>query len=1406
MDGSKRVIDVAKDIPQPINATTPENKVWTEEHLDAWLLKQEQTAKKTVASFEAQARTDFAHIENDKKTTIDQPTNNRILTLLNRAEHAYKTFTNRIETIRKDRAETKAINTLFANLHKVEYGDPELAIKMLLEATERIKNSPKFKEEKIFSDFSSMESRYFSRFVENRLNISDSDPNKTEKIEETYHQISSLGPEQLLDPSNYKSGVFIEMHGLGRNLLERITKAIPNEEDRLTYLKTHNLDDLLLKETSTPEERSQIVNTCVEKKIGRQLVLYGEQRAIIGHLQKLDTHTLSDASKQQLFDDLITVSAKNPDVKSWAFCVFHAPELFTQNFHTMSPEQKNTLEISLRNIDVSSAEIAHTLMRLKTETGLSLEQLPEGSKANGFFHLLTNRQQTEVWENQFTHFPDLSNNFVPFFNQFSAGNPKTHTNTFVDLVLAIPEKHKKELPPRIAGEALGYLLINKPNATEQIEELRSFPIDWGTVITALIHSVPEDRFKKASMEQKPLFSKEILLEFQKEKDVVFDSIYKKVVDRSIYVLSADLLNELHEIIGIPNINKLMDSLAQYALSDKSIDSPSKHPDNKLMRLLELFKNLPEAYHEACEKKIEEIGKEKLLTIAMNELNIPTIVQLVMNPKLDVNAYFTQLDGARKTKFLEKIIGLSHDFSDVFLKKVLPVIQEGKNLLLSYSENKALSKSSFSTLTSLDKLVPLSEEDFTLLIDEIAKMGDGVNTITGLFSHFAQKKDLLRAGLEQNSNILFAQAIVTKDTALIGSLEPYLKNPDWKHIGSLISNSFNLVDIAQFNPTQPELKDQIPWGKPLEQLKKTQQIAKREVHCPWRTELIPLVKHATTHELLSMDKTEDGELFTNFVQEFGAFNLPKVFELFITVKRTPTIEELSEKHKKWISDCLGEKAITKAQNPEALLNGLRKFQKDLQGGILLDRIPEGLETELGQEIFNAIRGSTKWARYDELGSLIQSWKETSKNNPDASKVAKGYVEKSYEIATVGESLLTDTEQQSQREKLLENKELQITLKRVMDTYRAGIQIKDLSAWWSEKQKNILDKWRMDLEKTQVKQSQATSDVARNSMQKNIDRLQTQIDELLAIKAPSDTEEPSIAAFLETIARVKKEELGSALQELSAFHMNRVATGDWSEQMRNTVLDSTSVTPSTVERVGDFLTQYVAEHYLNKEQEKHDHTQHTPFTPELTNSLLTAWQLKSDIKKHPIMQTTEKLHALDKGEVLQKKISVSFVPAKGLMRIFAGDVGDACYTSRYAELAGGKHKHLTSVLMVTNRGKGDERIEGSVLFIESETTEGESVLIVRANNPRENLLGKVDPDSLVEASLLYAKEMAQARGIKKTSVIRDQATAASSNRGSVAAYYQTKFAKSPSLTLTNTEETNFNGYDIWNPSSGHPAVEI
>jgi len=308
--------------------------------------------------------------------------------------------------------------------------------------------------------------------------------------------------------------------------------------------------------------------------------------------------------------------------------------------------------------------------------------------------------------------------------------------------------------------------------------------------------------------------------------------------------------------------------------------------------------------------------------------------------------------------------------------------------------------------------------------------------------------------------------------------------------------------------------------------------------------------------------------------------------------------------------------------------------------------------------------------------------------------------------------------------------------------------------------------------------------------------------------TEKDDKNLVECMEQIHALHIDELDPLLFELSAMHLDKVAIGDWAASIREMTKDTDLITPDRVDNVAQFLQQYVHEHYLNKNQVDHDHTQHVPFSKELTESLRSVWGLKGDVRKNPIIQTGEKLRAVDKGKVLDKKIPVTFVPVKGLMRIFAGDIGDACYTSRYDELASGQHEGITAVLMVTNRGKAEERMEGSMLLIETTQIKIDTTnpaLVVRANNPRENLLGKVDPDGLVEASLEYARATAKERDINMVGVVHDHASAASSNRSHVAEYYQKHFSAERPLTLVNTEETNFNGYNIWN-SAAHPVVRI
>jgi hypothetical protein len=174
--------------------------------------------------------------------------------------------------------------------------------------------------------------------------------------------------------------------------------------------------------------------------------------------------------------------------------------------------------------------------------------------------------------------------------------------------------------------------------------------------------------------------------------------------------------------------------------------------------------------------------------------------------------------------------------------------------------------------------------------------------------------------------------------------------------------------------------------------------------------------------------------------------------------------------------------------------------------------------------------------------------------------------------------------------------------------------------------------------------------------------------------------------------------------------------------------------------------------------------------------------------------------------EKTVSVSLVPARGLLRTFAGDVADACYTSRHDELAEGKYGKLTAYVFVTGRGTPKERIRGSVLAIEAERPDGAPVLVVRANNPQESFIQRVDPAALVELTLGEMRKLGERLGVEEVVVPRDPASTSSSNRPAVSKHYRRRYAGSARVALKKAEETEFNGYPNWNAAGHHPVVSI
>lgn len=189
--------------------------------------------------------------------------------------------------------------------------------------------------------------------------------------------------------------------------------------------------------------------------------------------------------------------------------------------------------------------------------------------------------------------------------------------------------------------------------------------------------------------------------------------------------------------------------------------------------------------------------------------------------------------------------------------------------------------------------------------------------------------------------------------------------------------------------------------------------------------------------------------------------------------------------------------------------------------------------------------------------------------------------------------------------------------------------------------------------------------------------------------------------------------------------------------------------------------------------------------------------------------------------QRTMAVSLVPVTGLLRIFSGNFGDACYTSQYDQLAGSADLlDVHAWVHVTNRGKPKETMAGSLLGIEALSVQDNiPTLMARAHNPQENLIQSVDEAALVVGSLrevvntarrLCNQRMAQdpvnANTRQYVVVPFDKATASSTNRPGVRAVYEKMFKDCNKIALHKTAATEFNGYTNYDASGSNACVLI
>lgn len=159
--------------------------------------------------------------------------------------------------------------------------------------------------------------------------------------------------------------------------------------------------------------------------------------------------------------------------------------------------------------------------------------------------------------------------------------------------------------------------------------------------------------------------------------------------------------------------------------------------------------------------------------------------------------------------------------------------------------------------------------------------------------------------------------------------------------------------------------------------------------------------------------------------------------------------------------------------------------------------------------------------------------------------------------------------------------------------------------------------------------------------------------------------------------------------------------------------------------------------------------------------------------------------------KETIDVTFVPDRGLAMELSGYVADACWTQEASITR--RFPQVTAVIMKRPlQGSPVGRLIGSLLLIETESTDGDKVLVMRGINPIENQINKMDGAAFLDAAVSYCREMAGAMGCIPA-IVLDQQGGASTNREAVFRAIDQQYLLAEPVIIDNPDAT-FNGYAL------------
>lgn len=617
----------------------------------------------------------------------------------------------------------------------------------------------------------------------------------------------------------------------------------------------------------------------------------------------------------------------------------------------------------------------------------------------------------------------------------------------------------------------------------------------------------------------------------------------------------------------------------------------------------------------------------------------------------------------------------------------------------------------------------------------------------------------------------------------------------------------------------------PWSESLQKIEGIQKQVKRAEYDPWKTQFMPLLRsHLETRDMdgnrrISLANPEDGEMFFDYFQRFGMKNLPLTFSLFSQIyksKHADLIPPLVEVELlKTFNINVHELCKKDKTNIGLVLSELEKVLPKMIGDVRTENpafIKSVTESPYAMDLFKSIVGDSGHSHGTTPENALKIYSESLVKNPEKFKVPKEYTEVSISIPElVIEEGEKEEKIEQEKNKILNNPELNQILseyKEVVEEATSGEVFANFPRVMREEINKNIPNFFIDavseLEKRlDVEQKMETPNTkAIFGLKKRIEEFRNK-ESLFKEKSEEVYDNQKLVTIMEIISSTVPDEYVGKKKFLMKLSM-----GDMSEKIKegydaviSAGMNKDADLSVSVSKYNEFIGNHVKEHYLNKKHGLESAIETND--KNLIKALKKYWGTQ-DFEKSILAVSAEKLKILEKGEMSNKIKQISLIPSKGLQRIFSGDIGKACTSRQNQLLAKGEFEEIISYSLVLDKETKNERFAGSFLVIETEDSNKEKTMVLRANNPQQNLFNMIDGDSLIKSILDEVKEVAKRRGINK--VVVPLSGGATSNRTEISAYYNKFFGKNEKIQLKNSTETNFNGYDIWNKDSSNAVVKI